>query len=450
MKLKGILVAAAVLGSTLVGGAEAETTVKLWSMNRHDAVYVKDAVAKFNATNKYGIKIDYTIYTDNYDQAVDLAFAANEAPDVLSAQGAVFQRYVGRGGFEPLNAYMSSEFKARFDDYFVEGFNMFDGKIYNVPVFGTAGRLIYNKGIFERVGIKAPPKTLDELVADSKLITDKLKGEGIYGFAANLKSPRSAIDRSFEFMVQRSGGPRQGFDYRKGEYDFTFHKPFVEAFRKIYSGGSAFPGCVALDIDPLRTQFAAGKIGMYISWSHAEPGVYANQFPTKERWDVAPLPTLDGTAKSQAVNGSGAFMIASKSKVKEAAWRVVSELFASKEFVVGYHEAGLGTTIVPDFIAVAKQPEAIVAHPSLALDSKDRMWPPTPLDVAASAIVVEGKDYWNTVTELFFVSNQNIETTLADLTKRYNAAYRKAIAAGKLKEIKYPRFDPADPVKSTK
>jgi multiple sugar transport system substrate-binding protein len=271
-----------------------------------------------------------------------------------------------------------------------------------------------------------------ELAACSKLIADKLKGEGIYGFALNLKSPRSAIDRSFEFMAQRSGGPRWGFDFRKGEYDFTFHRPIVEEFRKIFSGGSAFPGCVSLDIDPLRTQFAAGKIGMYISWSHAEPGVYANQFPTKERWGVAPLPTIERNAKS---------------KHKKEAWIVISELMASKDYIVGYHEAGLGTTIVPEYIAAAGPSPTIKAHPALALDSKDKIWPATPLDISAAAMVVEGKDYWNTVVELFF-SDADIGKALAGLTKRYNAAYRKGIASGKLKEIKYPRFDPSDPVKS--
>ncbi len=442
-------IAALALAAGMAASAAAETTIKVWSMNRHDAIYVKEKIAQFNAANKHGIKVEYTIYTDNYDQAVDLAFAAKDGPDVLSSQGSVLQRYVSRGGFEPFNAYITPEIRARFDDYFVEGINTFDGKIYSMPTFGTAGRLIYNKGIFDRVGIKAPPKTLDELAAYSKLITDKLKGEGIYGFAMNLKSPRSAIDRSYEFMVQRSGGPRWGYDYRRGQYDFAFHKPFVEAFRKIFSGGSAFPGCVSLDIDPLRTQFAAGKIGMYISWSHAEPGVYASQFPTKEKWGVAALPTLDGSAKSQAVNGSGGFMISAQSKAKKEAWIVVSQLFASADYVVGYHEAGLGTTIVPEYIAVAKPSDAIKAHPALALDAKDKIWPATPLDIAASAMVVEGKDYWNTVVELFF-SGADVGNTLADLSKRYNAAYAKAVAAGKLKEIRYPRFDPADPIKSTR
>ena len=64
----------------------------------------------------------------------------------------------------------------------------------------------------------------------------------------------------------------------------------------MFTNGGAFPGCESLDIDPLRSQFANGKIGMYISWTHSDPA-YESQFPTTEDWDGAQLPTIDGTVK---------------------------------------------------------------------------------------------------------------------------------------------------------
>ena len=47
----------------------------------------------------------------------------------------------------------------------------------------------------------------------------------------NLK-PASALGRSLDFMVQRSGGPKQGFDFSTGTYDFEFYAPFIEEFRE--------------------------------------------------------------------------------------------------------------------------------------------------------------------------------------------------------------------------
>src|SRR5450756_1810172 len=54
-------------------------------------------------------------------------------------------------------------------------------------------------------GIAEVPKTIADMVADSKQITTKLKSDGVYGFAANLKSPSSAITRSIIQILERSG-----------------------------------------------------------------------------------------------------------------------------------------------------------------------------------------------------------------------------------------------------
>jgi ABC-type sugar transport system permease subunit len=56
-------------------------------------------------------------------------------------------------------------------------------------------------------------------------------------------------------------------------------------------------------------------------------------------------------------------------------------------------------------------------------------------------MVVEGKDYWNTVVELFF-SDADIGKALAGLTKRYNAAYRKGIASGSSRRSSIPASIP--------
>lgn len=84
--------------------------------------------------------------------------------------------------------YMDDDMKEYFKDEVYEGINEIDGKLYYIPTCGTTGRLIYNKEIFERVGIKNPPTTMEEMVEDARLITSQLSGEGIYGYAQHMKS----------------------------------------------------------------------------------------------------------------------------------------------------------------------------------------------------------------------------------------------------------------------
>ena len=316
--------------------------VTIWTLNRHDADYMNSVIQKINEDYS-DINVEYKIYTENFEQAVEIAFATNEAPDILFDGGSIYSKFIGQGKFEPLDEYLTDEMKARFgEDSFLEGINMYNGKIYSLPAIGTTARLIYNKGIFEKAGIAEVPRTVDEMAETAIIISETLNCEGSYGFAQKVNSPSGGLNRSIDFILMRSGGNYRGYDFTTGRYDFMPYKPILQAYQKMFTNGGAFPGCESLDIDPLRSQFANGKIGMYISWTHSEPGVYESQFPTTEDWDVAQLPTIDGTVKgSQHMLLAGRwFLMNSGSKNKDKAWKVMTELY-SDEVLKGYHEKGL-------------------------------------------------------------------------------------------------------------
>ena len=314
---------------------------------------------------------------------------------------------------------MTAEQKERYSGLLAEGSNAIDGKFYYLPMCGSTGRLFYNVDIFERCGISEPPKTISEMTAAAKKITDTLKGEGIYGFAMNLKSPASALGRSLDFMVQRSGGPKQGFDFSTGTYDFEFYAPFIEEFREIFTTDIAFPGCESLDIDPLRTQFADGKIGMYISWSQLTPVFMPINF-TDENWNIAQLPILDGAQEaSQSIQPYKGFMITKRCEAPELAWKACVDLFYSDDFVKGYHEAGLGCTIVDDLKSKVEVPEILIGKEEGLLGDKDKFWPATPHELNDQAVIVEGNDQYQTFMEL--ILERRYDKSLQDLTNRYNS-----------------------------
>ncbi len=434
-------------GTSPSDAGENQTNLVIWTRDRADAVFMQPAIDEYNKTNADGIYLDYQMYTDNYEQALDMAYATNSGPDLVAISGYtdIFVKYVHQGQYVCIDDYMTAEQKERYSGLLAEGSNAIDGKFYYLPMCGSTGRLFYNVDIFERCGISEPPKTISEMTAAAKKITDTLKGEGIYGFAMNLKSPASALGRSLDFMVQRSGGPKQGFDFSTGTYDFEFYAPFIEEFREIFTTDIAFPGCESLDIDPLRTQFADGKIGMYISWSHADPGVYANQFPTDENWNIAQLPILDGAQEaSQSIQPYKGFMITKRCEAPELAWKACVDLFYSDDFVKGYHEAGLGCTIVDDLKSKVEVPEILIGKEEGLLGDKDKFWPATPHELNDQAVIVEGNDQYQTFMELIF-GKGDIDKSLQDLTNRYNSAYQKGIDSNIGNKIQIPNFDPANP-----
>lgn len=439
------------VGSASAPAASGDTKViTVWTKDRADSEYMTAAVDEYNATNTHGYIVEYQIYSDNYPSAINLAFQNGEAPDIMVYQSDMFQSWVNAGKFADLTPFMDDEFKETFGDNIYEGINQIDGKIYYVPTACTVTRLFYNTEIFERVGIENPPATLEEMVEDAKLITSELSGEGIYGFAANMKSPSSALSRSFDMMAQMSEGIHKGYDFAAGQYDFTKLADLIEIWQELMSPECAFPGCESLDIDPLRTQFADGKIGMYISFTHAEPGVYANQFPMdSSKWAVADIPTLTGTQVGaetfQAMNG---YCLNAESKNLEDAWTVYRELFADVDLLAGYYSAGLGISLVPAAIEKATPAECYSLNPKLLIQDTDAIWPKTPQESNVDAVVVEGEDMYNTFASLIWndASEAEIASTLQDLTDRYNAALQQGIEEGVGSEVVNPDFDPMHPV----
>jgi multiple sugar transport system substrate-binding protein len=413
----------------------AKTKLVFWTFDRHDSDFVKEVVDTYNSTNTDNIEVEVTSMAENYAQSVDIAFSSNQTPDILRPNQDTTIPFVKKGYLEPLDGYLTEEMKTKFGPTFQDQVNQFDGKTYSLPNFGYTLRLIYNQELFDKAGIKNPPTSLDELIATAKAITNVGKADGQYGFALNFKSPKSALDRSAREILQLSGHDGFGFDIQQGKYDFSHYKPVIEAFKQMREDGSMLPGVESLDIDPLRAQFAQGKIGMYLSYS-AEVGVYSNQFPTEIKWGAAQAPTIDGTIKGAAgFANSGQWLgISSGSKNKDAAWKFLTYMY-SDEVLQTYHERGLGVSAVPAVASKASKP-AIKNVDGFMLTKYDALWPLPPV------VNIQGLDYGSALLKYMLEGGGSLDTVIEDLNTRYNAALEKAVAAGEVKVTADPSFDP--------
>lgn len=427
---------------------EEKTVINIWSKDRHDADYVQKKVDEYNATNTDNIEVNYQLYTDNYQQAIDMAVQSGELPDILVFQDDAFNKYLGEGQWADLYEFMDDDTKEYFKDVIYDGYNELDGKLYFIPTTGTTCRLFYNIEIFERMGIENPPETLEEMVEDAKLITSELSGEGIYGFAENMKSASAGLARSMMVGLQRETGTLLGYDFAKGEYDFSTWADELALWTELLSDECAFPGCESLDIDPLRTQFAAGKIGMYMSYTHAEPGVYANQFPMdSDKWDCVPIPTTGGKeVGKQYFSATSSYMLNAKSENLEKAYQVYHDIFTTEEYLIGYYEGGYGVSIIPAVLEKAEPSEDFKNKKWLQINpDMDALLPKPPHTAFTSGMIVEGEDLYKTCESIYY-GGADIESTLQDLSDRYNKAYQEAIENGTGYEVKIENYDPMNPV----
>lgn len=426
---------------------EETTVITIWTKDRHDAKFQQEKIAQYNRSNTDHIKVEYKIFSDNYYQALNTAFQSNNAPDMMAYTEQVFGSFFSRNYFADLMPYMDEEYRQAFDSILFEGINLIGGKCYFLPTGATTARLYYNKEIFSRAGIARPPETMEEMIADARLITKTLSGEGVYGFGINMNTPKSAIDRTLMKQGNKELGLESGYDFGKGCYDFEPYAELVAGWRELLAEDCAYPRCRDLDIDPLRQMFAEGQIGMYISYIHAEAGIYENQFPMNSEWGCVPVPTLDGKIKgSQNYTLENGYLFNARSEHLEEAWRVYRAIFTDMEYLKEYDMSGLGCSIVPTVQKMAASDGYVPRERCMMLLEDDKMWPRTPHEVRADAVRVRGLDMYDTIKNLVF-GEGDIGAELTDLTGRYNEAYRKGIANNIGSEVRIEDFDPMDPLR---
>jgi len=439
-----LLLMAAMTGSTLAscggtadpitstaGSDDEKTQIVFWTTQRHDLDFMEEKVAEFNASNTKNIEVTYEAMTDNYDNNLELAFQSNQAPDIFRPKSEIVP-YIRKNMAVPIDDYLTDEDLARYGDTLgIQNVNTYQGKTYSVPTYGNNYRLIYNKDVFRKAGLdpEKPPKTMEELREYARIITEKLKGEGIYGFAMNLKNAYSSMYRSVDEVARLSD--MFYYDFENGTYDFTEYAKVVQSFADIYADGSFFPGAESLDIDPLRTQFSLGKIGMYFS-GYWEVAVYDSQFPTDQDWAACVVPTYDGVIDGvNSMNSAGrSYCISSQCKNPEAAWEFI-KFITTDGFMAEYQEKGFGNIVVPSIAEKAGTCE-VYGSDFFALVDTDTIQPLAP---EMAGLEIEGKSFYEEFAAVI-MGEANINGLAEAMAEKYNNALNAALESGTLEPIK--------------
>ncbi|WP_020620281.1 ABC transporter substrate-binding protein [Paenibacillus daejeonensis] len=411
--------------------------LNFWTMDRHDMEFMQEKVDAFNSSNTDNIEVEMTVMADNYNQALEVAFSSNQAPDIFKVYD--FVTGVKKGYMTPLDDLMSDEFKAQFESVLAENVNMLDGKIYSLPNTGQYWRLIYNKDLFEQAGLTEAPKTLDEMVEAAKKITEVGKADGAYGFASNFKNGSGFTRPAWAIATLSKGEGLEGYNINKGEFDFNVYREVAEALHQMKEDGSMMPGVETLDIDPLRAQFAQGKIGMYINHS-SEPAVYTDQFPTDVNWEAAVVPSIDGNPQGALwVNAGNYLAISEKTPHKEAAFKFMEYLYGT-ELRAEYQEEGYGISVLPYVNEAANEPELNGISGFLPTEN-DAIYPASPAAITESRL--EGLKATDALIR-YILTGGDLDATINDLNTRYNQALEAVRSDGSTTIEADPSFNAND------
>jgi multiple sugar transport system substrate-binding protein len=313
--------------ATSTTASHTPVTITLWNgfTNRELGV-VNQAVAAFHASHPW---ITVKSVGGINDDKIIAAIRGGNAPDVAQSFTADNTgAFCASGGWIDLKPYMdASKIDASMFPQAVQTYTQYQGKRCALPMLADTYGLYYNKDLFKKAGITAPPKTMSELTADAKKLTvrdgDSFKvvgfdpAQGFYENAPAHYGPLFGaqwVDGDDKSAIAKNPGWASFMQWQKGLIDFY---GFDKLRRWQAGAGDEFSASNA---------FERGKLAMAID------GEYRTAFIKAEHPDLnygtAPMPVADDHPE---LYGAGYVTgniigIPKSSSHKDAAWELVKYL----------------------------------------------------------------------------------------------------------------------------
>jgi multiple sugar transport system substrate-binding protein len=450
-------------------GTAEKVTITVWSTDRGPQPILESLRGAYNEKNTDNIYLEESrMFGDDMLQAIELTVqtGGEGLPDIYSEVAAA--AYGGslrqQGYFLDLGPWLEThttpadqEFLRIFGPYQVPGQTVVDGIWIKAGTTANPGnRLIWNRDIFKQAGLPdRAPETLEEMIQFARQITARLKGEGIYGFAMNMKNPGSAYGRSLSPMLNLTTGYGLygGYNPVTGIYNWATEEVWqvLEAWQQLLGPDIAFPGSESLDIDPLRAQFADGKIGMYISYGF-DPMVYQEgaQFPTTVDYALAKIPVPGGNYKAKlGVSITGRAVINARSAHPEEAWIVYRDFFHGLDHLAVLVSGGALNSMIPEVNERATLPAFYANNPYANVHLDIDQW--NGLPYVNGSWSYEGLRDNATFDDIIQkrLGRAEAMALLRDLADRQNNGIQASIDRGEHTRYLLLNFDPMDLSKYT-
>jgi ABC-type glycerol-3-phosphate transport system substrate-binding protein len=412
-------------------------TVVIWDRAGAQATIKQKWFEIWNANEgkQAGVKVSYEPQAaDKYEEIVRVAFQTKRAPDILTTPSSQLGGFVAAGWLQPLDEVLDQSVLDANQSYLGKNSELvWGGKPYAIPTISLTNRLLINRELFTQAGLDpdSPPTTYSELAAASKKIAAVSPGK-TYGFGMPIKwvgFRQWIVD--LPIMAGDPDVTNGLFNQTSATYESTKYAAMVQTYRQLIADKSAYPGAATLEQDVTWAAFAKGEVGMIVTSS----AVVAAMTQLKSTVDAvaAPLPVADGTTLVRSpMNAGYPYGISSTTADPEAAGVALQALAGDgvQQALAKGDTPPLSPTVWNS--AIMKDKKLLM---SFRPGPTDQQWPKNPNAVVA----VEGQTVDQTIVSLVLKPELPVDSTLADLQKRYQAAYDKAVADGELEPGEFTR-----------
>ncbi len=199
----------------------------------------------------------------------------------------------------------------------------YNNKYYGLPWILDTKYLYYNTEILKKAGIKAPPKTYQELMRQAQII----KGKNLVKYPlVSSWGQAEALVADYTMYLAAFGGK---FLDASGQPAFQMGGGLkaLEWMVDSVQSGVSNPNSKEYLEEDVRRVFSSGEAAFALNWTY----MYNLAQDPKEskvvgKVGIVPAPGAVGGAKVSAVNGSMGLGISTASKNPDAAWKYISYL----------------------------------------------------------------------------------------------------------------------------
>jgi multiple sugar transport system substrate-binding protein len=288
MALFRALAVVLVLAATACGGGGSgnskDVTLLVPSYSDQTKPYWTDLISRFERANP-GTNVRLEVQSwDDINDVVRTKVQGGKAPDILNIDA--FAAFAKDGLLYRADEVASPATLADLQDGFRANAGL-DGTQYAFPLVASTRTLFYNRDLFGRAGIAAPPKTWAELLADAKKIS--ALGGGVYGYGMPLGREEAQAETSIWTFGAGGDWSRDG----KITVNTPENLAGVRQMQTMVREKATQPDPGATNRTPLINVFIQGKLGM-IEGLVVTPGQLEAKNPGL-KWATAPIPTRDGT-----------------------------------------------------------------------------------------------------------------------------------------------------------
>ena len=272
--------------------------------------FFEQVARDFEAANP-GIKINVEVVPwDTLLQRLTTDIAGGSAPDISIIGTRWLLDFAEQGIAEPVDAYLTPEFKSTFIDTFMAP-SVMDGQIMGLPVAASARAMMVNLDLYEQAGV-TPPTNWDEFYNASKAIAAL---PDVFGFG--LQGKEIETDAYFYYSLWTHGGDILKADGSSG-LDTAEALEAVQLYKQMIDEGLTQPSPTNYTREDVFNLFKQGQVGTIFTFPMLIPQIKA-EAPDMH---YAVLPFPEGSAKA-TYGVTDTMMLFADSDVKAEAWKFI-------------------------------------------------------------------------------------------------------------------------------